>query len=81
MAVRIDIKADPHNPGTRTETAANMDAAARAAIGNGWTCTITRDARPSLGQAERIVAIEAGKVTSNEPDDDVAWWNRPELGT
>ena len=42
---------------------------------SGWTCTITY-AKRLPHEKDRTVAIEAGRVTSAESAEDLAWWER-----
>lgn len=60
--VQIHITHDAHSPlqVPRTERAANIDAAAIAAIRCGWSCTITAPSRP--GVAARKVEFTCGTL-------------------
>lgn len=64
MAVQIHITHDPHNPHyvPRDERAANIDAAAAAAIRLGLSCTITAPARRAMGIMGRTVEFVCGTM-------------------
>lgn len=65
---------------TRTEYAANLDAAVVFAMLNEWTCEIAVKARIPAGVSyvglrhDRIVILTDGKLVSQEPVLDLDYW-------